>query len=91
MVITHIAAKKLQYKRRHTAINSNQDVDTSKDHIGSAGNLKEERCWVHQRGYGPPVHTNTEAYSRCPQSLEDKTWRHKVYSFWSSSPIEQQK
>lgn len=51
MIHAYIATKKLQDEGGHAAVDSNEDVDAGEDHVGRAGDLKEERCWVHQRSY----------------------------------------
>lgn len=75
---TYIAAKKLQDEGGHTAVDSNEDVDAGQDHIGRAGDLKEERRGVHQRSYGPAV--------------EGQTQQHRIQSFrlMEESQIQQQ-
>lgn len=56
---TYIATEKLQDEGGHTAIDSNEDVDAGQDDVGCARDLKEERCWIHQRSYGPAAQRHT--------------------------------
>ncbi len=49
----YIASKQLQHECRDAAVDSDQNVDAGQNHVGRAGNLEEERGWVHQRGDGP--------------------------------------
>lgn len=49
----YIASKQLQYECGDAAVDSYQYVHAGQNHIGCAGDLKEERGRVHQRGDGP--------------------------------------
>lgn len=51
---THIVGEELQHKSSHTAIDTNEEVHTSKDHIGIAGDLEHEGSWVHEGCDRPP-------------------------------------
>lgn len=51
--IIYIASKQLQYKCGDAAVDSYQYVNAGQNHVGRAGDLKEERGGVHQRGDGP--------------------------------------
>ena len=51
--MSYIASKQLQYKCGDAAIDSYQYVHAGQNHVGRAGDLKEERGRVHQRGDGP--------------------------------------
>ena len=57
---TYIAAEQLQHKRGDAAIDSYQYVDAGQNHVGRAGDLKEEWGWVHQRGDRPPERKHTD-------------------------------
>lgn len=59
IIHTYVTTKKLQDEGGHAAVDSDQDVDAGQDHVGRAGDFKEERCWIHQRSYGPAVQRNT--------------------------------
>ncbi|TNN64374.1 hypothetical protein EYF80_025415 [Liparis tanakae] len=43
----------LQYECGDAAVDPDQYVDAGENHVGRAGDLEEERGWVHQRGDGP--------------------------------------
>lgn len=53
----YIASKQLQHERGDAAVDSYQNVHAGQDHVGCAGDLKEERGRVHQGGDGPPGKT----------------------------------
>lgn len=83
----YIASKQLQYKCGDTAIDSNKYVNAGQNHVGRAGDLEEEWCWVHQRGDWPPVEGETQMYRWGEGKYkEDNKERRTV----SNSPIEQQ-
>lgn len=53
-MVTHVVSEQLHDEGGDAAVDADQDVDAGQDHVGSAGDLKEEGGRVHQRGDGPP-------------------------------------
>lgn len=51
---THIVAKQLHDKGGDASVDADKDVDAGQDDVRRAGDLKEERRWVHQGCDGPP-------------------------------------
>lgn len=54
-IITYIIGKKFQHKCGHTAIDPNEQINTSQHYISCTGDLEQKGSWVHQWGYGPSV------------------------------------
>ena len=49
-----IVIEKFQNERNKGGVDSNEQVDTDKHDVGRTRLLEEKRCWVHERGDGPP-------------------------------------
>lgn len=54
-VIQLIVGEELQHKSGHTAIDPDEEVHASEDHVGCAGDLEHEGGGVHERCDGPPI------------------------------------
>ena len=46
--------KELQEEGGHSCSDAYEEVDDYEEHVGRAGNLEPERCWIHDGSDGPP-------------------------------------
>lgn len=60
----YIASKQLQNKRGDAAVDADQYVHTGQNHVGCAGDLKEEGGRVHERRDGPPARRHGDGLQR---------------------------
>lgn len=75
----YIASKQFQYKCWDTAIDSNKYVNAGQNHVGCAGDLKEEWGWIHQWGDWPSGtrHKNTfmvKYKTKLSQIMNQRNW-----------------
>lgn len=51
----YLIYKQLQDEGGNAAVDSNEEVDGGQKYISCAWDSEHKGCWVHKRGYGPPV------------------------------------
>lgn len=78
--------EQLHDKCGHTAINTNEEVNAGKDHIGCARDTEHERGRIHHRSDGPSVTTQQHKPHKTSVFIPKdtiKTWicitQHKFY------------
>lgn len=51
----YLVYKQLQDEGGDAAVDSNEEVDGSQNHISCTWDGEQKGCWVHERGDGPPT------------------------------------
>lgn len=65
--------KELQEEGGNSGSDAYKEVDDYKEHIGCAGNLKPEGCWVHNGSDGPSEgHQKSRRRPHIRQCLESR-------------------
>lgn len=77
--VTHrIIFKEVQNKCNGTGVNTNEEINTRQDNVGSAGDAKIAGCRVHHRNYGPSVYRTMRNKNGVIQLI--KIYSHRPHS-----------
>lgn len=68
----YIASKQLQDKGGDAAVDADQYVHAGQNHVGCAGDLKEEGGRVHERRDGPPARRHRDSFREASQREKKK-------------------
>lgn len=77
----YLIYKQLQDKGGYAAIDSNEQVDGSQNHISCTGNSEDKGCWVHKWSDGPPKDNKIDVsiYSIYNHIYNVRSYIRKIY------------